>query len=124
MARDKEFAMNIKSAVNGLLVAVLGFGSMLPAVAQASDDADAENFVWRESVPTYEFKHPLKVTCEEFLDTDAVYRPFVVAWLSGRTIGVLDIGDPDEFVPVSVPQVVTLCTEEPDTLVWELVRTQ
>lgn len=83
-----------------------------------------EGTVWREAQPTYEFKHPMRVTCEEFLDADAIYRPYVVAWLSGRTIGVLDIENPDEFVPVSVPQIVTLCKEEPDEMVWELVRTQ
>lgn len=104
-------------------VAALFMSSVVAAETVALGVPD-EPTEWREAQPVYEFKHPLKVTCEEFLDTDAIYRPYVVAWLSGNNVGVLDIGDVDEFVPVSVPQMVRLCKEQPDEMVWELVRTQ
>lgn len=109
----------------GLALGTLGVGTVLATtVALAETTTTSSSYVWRNAQPTYDFKHPMTVTCEEFLDTEEIYRPYVVAWLSGRTIGVLDIDDPDEFVPVSVPQVVTLCNDTPDELVFDVVREQ
>lgn len=116
--------MSFKNTFGGFVVASAFALASGVAFAQSTNGSDEENSIWRESHPVYEFKHPLKVNCREFLDTEAVYRPFVIAWLSGRMVGVLDIGDPDAFVPVSVPQIVELCSEEPDEMVWELVRVQ
>lgn len=124
--------MSIKGFLAASTAAVIALGAT-GAYAASTDTTSAEpepgtiiseDYIWRDEAPVYEFKHPMKVTCEEFLDTEQIYRPYVVAWLSGRMIGVTDIANPDEFVPVSVPQVVNLCKEEPDTMVWELVQPQ
>lgn len=45
----------------------------------------------------------MTVTCEEFLDTDAIYRPYVVAWLGGRSMDLSEGQTSDAFVPISVP---------------------
>ncbi len=110
--------------VGVLLGTLVGVSLFATSVTAAESVTKISSAIWREVQPAYEFKHPMKVTCQEFLDTDAIYRPYVVAWLSGRMIGVVDVADPDEFVPVSVPQMVELCTEEPDEMVYELVRVQ
>lgn len=116
-------------ALSGAALIALGASSSWAESETVSSELEpgtviSEEYIWRLDTPEYEFKHPMKVTCEDFLDTDQVYRPYVVAWLNGRSVGVTDISDPDEFVPVSVPQMVRLCKEEPDTLVWELIQVQ
>lgn len=113
----------IFSAAFLAVAATTAFANELAVTEEIKPDtAIVEESIWRLDQPKYEFKHPMTVTCEEFLDTDQIYRPYVVAWLSGRSVGVLDITDPDEFVPVSVPQMATKCEEKPDMMVWELIE--
>lgn len=80
---------------------------------------------WQRDYTDYEFKHPMKTTCKDFIEADTVYQPFIVSYLEGvahqkyKKEVVVDEG----YMPISVPSVVEACKTQPDKTVWDLVKT-
>lgn len=106
----------MKALVSGLMLCSVALGSTA-ALAQQADHP------WQEGQERYDFKHPLRVTCTDFIETAEVYRPFVVAWLSGYSHHLKGADVVEEgYVPVSVPFVLEECRAHPDRSVSDVVE--
>ena len=91
--------------------------------ALAFTSASARNMAWENDHENYEFKHPMAVTCSDFIATEQVYQSYVTAWVTGQVHGVDTIEVVDDYEPVSVPEVVEQCKSAPDKNVSDVVRT-
>ena len=104
------------------MLGAAGLVAMTPMAAMAEQGAE-HGQPWQEGHQRYEFKHPLRVTCTEFIETTEVYRPFIVAWLSGfahhlKGTEVIEEG----YAPISIPVVVEECRTHPGRHVSEVVE--
>ena len=118
-----KFGRKLPAVALAAILGAAGLVAAAPATVMAEQTTDQAR-PWQEGHERYEFIHPLRVTCTEFVETTDVYRPFVVAWLSGyahhqKGTEVIEEG----YVPVSVPVVVEQCRAHPDMRVSEVVET-
>ena len=96
---------------------------MASAAALAFTTVHARNTAWQNDHQNYEFKHPMQVTCSDYLATEDVYQNYVTAWVTGLAHGQEAIEVSNDYEVVSVEDVVEQCKSAPDKSVWEVVNT-
>jgi hypothetical protein len=106
----------VRTLIAGVIA--LGLSSAHAAQSKAHKTAD-DTQAWQAGAAKYEFKDPTKTTCKELVGAKAVYKPYVVAYLSGHHRHVENVTE--GFKPVSVPVVVKACHAHGDKLVSDVI---
>lgn len=106
-----------------LLAAFVMIAMALSCASAVAHNEASRGLPWQKDHMSYEFKHPMTVTCADYLTTDDVYQSYVAAWLTGNSHSKNNIEVSEVGYVVSVPAIVEQCTAQPDKSVWEVVDT-
>ncbi len=105
-----------------MLFAISSAVAALATVAFAANPT--EQRAWMDTIATYDFKHPMEVKCSDFVTAEPAVQEHVVAYLEGRSHGMEDVAVVDDYTPVSIVEIKEECNQQPDTNVWDLVKSK